>query len=60
MATRDKDTKLIPDPVKLPVVRRGFNLYTEGKIGTTAIARTLDAEAQRRRASKAGPRTRRS
>ena len=44
--TRDKTTKLlIPDPVKAPVVRRIFHLYAEGKLGTTAIARTLDAEA---------------
>ncbi|MGH3008210.1 MAG: recombinase family protein [Gaiellaceae bacterium] len=42
---RDKDTKLlVPDPVKAPVVRRIFHLYAEGKLGTTAIARTLDAE----------------
>jgi site-specific DNA recombinase len=44
--TRDKDTKLlIPDPVKAPVVRRIFSLYADGKLGTTATARTLDAEA---------------
>ncbi len=44
--TRDKDTKLlVPDDVKAPVVRRIFDLYAEGKLGTTAIARTLDAEA---------------
>ncbi len=44
--TRDKNTKLlVPDAVKAPVVRRIFNLYAEGKLGTTAIARTLDAEA---------------
>ena len=43
---RDKETKLlVPDQVKAPVVRRIFNLYAEGKLGTTAIARTLDAEA---------------
>src|SRR5581483_833092 len=43
--TRDKETKLlVPDPVKAPVVRRIFHLYAEGKLGTTAIARTLDAE----------------
>ncbi len=42
---RDQDTKLlIPDQVKAPVVRRIFHLYAEGKLGTTAIARTLDAE----------------
>ncbi len=35
---------LVPDPVKAPVVRRIFHLYVEGKRGTTAIARQLDAE----------------
>ena len=35
----------MPDQVKAPVVRRIFDLYAEGKLGTTAIARTLDAEA---------------
>jgi site-specific DNA recombinase len=44
--TRDKDTKLLaPDPVKAPVVRRIFHLYADRKLGTTAIARTLEAEA---------------
>jgi site-specific DNA recombinase len=44
--TRDNETKLlVPDEVKAPVVRRIFQLYAEGKLGTTAIARTLDAEA---------------
>jgi site-specific DNA recombinase len=43
---RDKDTKLlVPDQVKAPVVRRIFHLYAQGKLGTTAIARTLKAEA---------------
>jgi site-specific DNA recombinase len=42
---RDRETRLlVPDPVKAPVVRRIFQLYAEGKLGTTAIARTLDAE----------------
>jgi site-specific DNA recombinase len=42
---RDRETKLlVPDPVKAPFVRRIFHLYAEGKLGTTAIARTLDAE----------------
>jgi site-specific DNA recombinase len=35
---------LVPDPVKAPVVRRIFHLYAEDKLGTTAIARTLEAE----------------
>ena len=34
---------LVPDLVKAPVVRRIFQLYAEGKLGTTAIARTLEA-----------------
>jgi site-specific DNA recombinase len=43
--TRDKDSKLlVPDEVKAPVVRRIFDLYADGKLGTTAVARTLDAE----------------
>jgi site-specific DNA recombinase len=43
---RDRDTKLlVPDEVRASVVRRIFSLYAEGKLGTTAIARTLDAEA---------------
>jgi site-specific DNA recombinase len=35
---------LVPDQVKAPVVRRIFRLYAEGKLGTTAIARQLEAE----------------
>jgi site-specific DNA recombinase len=43
--TRDPETKLlVPDPVRAPVVRRIFQLYAEGKLGTTAIARQLQAE----------------
>jgi site-specific DNA recombinase len=43
--TRDPQTKLlVPDPVKSPIVRRIFQLYAEGKLGTTAIARLLEAE----------------
>ncbi len=43
--TRHPQTRLLtPDPVKAPVVRRVFHLYTSGKLGTTAIARTLEAE----------------
>jgi site-specific DNA recombinase len=30
--------------VKAPIVRRIFELYAQGKLGTTAIARVLDAE----------------
>jgi site-specific DNA recombinase len=35
---------LVPDPVRAPIVRRIFQLYAEGKLGTTAIARRLEAE----------------
>jgi site-specific DNA recombinase len=35
---------LAPDPVKAPIVRRIFQLYSEGKLGTTAIARRLEVE----------------
>jgi site-specific DNA recombinase len=43
---RDKDTKLlVPDEVRAPVVKHIFQLYAEGKLGTTAIARKLEAEA---------------
>jgi site-specific DNA recombinase len=35
---------LVPDSAKAPIVRRIFQLYAEGKLGTTAIARTLEAE----------------
>ncbi len=35
---------LVPDPVRAPVIRRIFRLYAEGKLGTTAIARQLEAE----------------
>jgi site-specific DNA recombinase len=38
------DGLLVPDPVKAPIVRRIFSLYVEGKLGTTSIARTLEAE----------------
>jgi hypothetical protein len=34
----------VPDPVKAPIVRRIFQLYGEGKLGTTAIARRLESE----------------
>jgi hypothetical protein len=37
---------LVPDPVKAPVVRRIFDLYTRKRLGTIAIARQLrDADA---------------
>jgi site-specific DNA recombinase len=43
--SRDPETKLlVPDPVKAPVVRHIFALYGDGKLGTTSLARQLDAE----------------
>jgi site-specific DNA recombinase len=42
---RDSDSKaLLPCPVRAPVLRRIFALYTAGRQGTTSIARTLEAE----------------
>jgi site-specific DNA recombinase len=38
------DGLLVPDPVRAAIVGRIFQLYAEGKLGTTAIARTLEAE----------------
>jgi site-specific DNA recombinase len=38
------DGRLVPDPAKADVVRRIFALYTERKLGTTAIARKLEAD----------------
>jgi site-specific DNA recombinase len=38
------DGLLVPDPVKAPIVRRIFQFYAEGKLGTTAIARRLEAD----------------
>jgi site-specific DNA recombinase len=35
---------LVPDPVKAPVVRRIFDLYTRRRLGTIAIARQLRDE----------------
>src|SRR6266542_1909615 len=36
---------LVPDPARAPIVRRIFQLYADGKLGTTSLARLLDAEA---------------
>jgi site-specific DNA recombinase len=36
---------LVPDPARAPIVRRIFQLYADGKLGTTSLARQLDAEA---------------
>ena len=42
----DELRTLVPDPVKAPVVRRIFDLYTRQRLGTIAIARQLrDEEA---------------
>ncbi|MGH2779933.1 MAG: recombinase family protein [Thermoleophilaceae bacterium] len=38
------DGLLVPDAVKAPIVRRIFQLYAEGRLGTTAIARQLEVE----------------
>jgi len=40
----DELRTLVPDPVKAPVVRRIFDLYTCRRLGTTAIARQLRDE----------------
>ena len=42
----DEERRLVPDPVKAPVVRRIFDLYARKRLGTIAIARQLrDEEA---------------
>jgi len=40
----DELRTLVPDPVKAPVVRRIFDLYTRKRLGTIAIARQLRDE----------------
>jgi site-specific DNA recombinase len=40
----DEQRTLVPDPVKAPVVRRIFDLYTRKRLGTIAIARQLRDE----------------
>jgi site-specific DNA recombinase len=40
----DEERTLVPDPVKAPVVRRIFDLYTRKRLGTIAIARQLRNE----------------
>ncbi len=40
----DEQRTLVPDPVKSPVVRRIFDLYTRKRLGTIAIARQLRDE----------------
>jgi hypothetical protein len=43
--TRDPDSKALPPcPVRAPVLRHIFTLYTQERQGTTSIARTLEAE----------------
>ena len=41
---RDEEKRVVPDERTAPVVKRIFDLYTRGQIGTAAIARTLAAE----------------
>jgi site-specific DNA recombinase len=40
----DSERRLVPDPVKAPVVRRIFDLYARERLGTMAIANQLRAE----------------
>jgi site-specific DNA recombinase len=40
----DEQRALVPDPVKAPVVRRIFDLYTRKRLGTIAIANQLREE----------------
>jgi site-specific DNA recombinase len=41
---RDDQKHVVPDERTAPVVKRIFDLYTGGRLGTAAIARTLAAE----------------
>ena len=43
-AFSDQERRLIADPVKAPVVRRIFDLYTRDRLGAVEIAKTLRAE----------------
>jgi site-specific DNA recombinase len=40
----NEERVLVPDPVKAPVVRRVFDLYTRKRLGTRSIAERLRAE----------------
>ncbi len=40
----DEERRLVPDPVKAPVVRRIFDLYTRKRLGTITIANQLREE----------------
>ncbi|MGH3129203.1 MAG: recombinase family protein [Gaiellaceae bacterium] len=40
----DAERRLVPDPVKAPVVQRIFDLYARKRLGTIAIARQLREE----------------
>ena len=40
----DSERRLVPDPVKAPIVRRIFQLYTRDRLGTMAIANQLRHE----------------
>ena len=53
--TRDPDSKaLLPCPVKAPVLRHIFHLYTQERQGTTSIARTWRPSAHHRAPPPAG------
>ncbi|MGH3030605.1 MAG: recombinase family protein, partial [Gaiellaceae bacterium] len=41
---RDEQKRVVPDQRAAPVVKRIFDLYTRGRLGTAAIARALAAE----------------
>jgi site-specific DNA recombinase len=41
---RDGEKRLVPDERSAPTVRRIFDLYAKGRLGTAAIARRLHAE----------------
>ena len=42
--TRTRDKALVPDEREAPIVRRIFDLYTAGRLGSVSIARQLTAE----------------
>ena len=43
-AFSDQERRLVPDPVKAPVVQRIFQLYTRDRLGAVEIAKKLRAE----------------
>jgi DNA invertase Pin-like site-specific DNA recombinase len=44
---RDEQKRVVPDERTAPIVKRIFDLYSRGGLGTAAIARTLAAEHRR-------------